>query len=120
MNLMLPFHVIGDMFVHVALYVYAFCCSDVVAEIYHLFQHVHERLVSQVTVKYKHYLIELATSQQQVRLIDRTVRALTAPVFTICSIAAAAFCAERDWSTVCACFLNKQVFSTMHKGLAAF
>ncbi|CVH84549.1 hypothetical protein AMPH_10657 [Acinetobacter baumannii] len=69
-------HVIGDV-VHVALYVYAFCCSDVVAEIYHLFQHVHERLVSQVTVKYKRYLIELAQlPQQQVRLLDRTVRGL--------------------------------------------
>ncbi len=65
-------HEIGDA-AHVALYVYAFCCSDVVAEIYHLFQHVHELLVSQVTVKYKRYLFELAQLlQQQVRLLDRT------------------------------------------------
>ena len=43
---------------------------------------------------------------------------LTAPPFTICSIADAAFWAERDWSTVWACFCTNR-FSNHAHGLAA-
>ncbi len=69
--------------------------------------------ISQVTVKYKHYLTELA----QLRRYSHLAKLTTANSTSIYSIAAAAFCAERDWSTVC---VEQISFLTMHKDLPLF